>query len=99
MRRSGDEHETKKIATDLDILLKCSNCIHVVQCYGYIIKDAEVWICMELMSSCFEKILKKLGTSLPEDILGKVTVSVSPVFSLIVNYHSITLSDSTFEPA
>lgn len=80
MRRSGNEEETKKISTDLEVLLKCSNCDHIVQCYGYIIKDADVWICMELMASCFDKILKRMEDSLPEDILGKVAVAVSTPF-------------------
>jgi len=76
MRRSGNEEETKRIAMDLDVLLKCSSCPYIVQCYGYLIKDTEVWICMERMTTCFDKLLQKLKTPIPEPILGKVVVAV-----------------------
>lgn len=62
---------------DLETLLKCSSSEHIVKCYGYIIRDTEVWICMELMASCFEKLLKNLKQPFPEDIIGKVAVAVS----------------------
>lgn len=76
MRISKDDAEIKRIAMDLETLLKCSS-EHIVKCYGYIIRDTEVWICMELMASCFEKLLKNLKRPFPEDIIGKVAVSVS----------------------
>ena len=62
---------------DLDILLACYDCPHIVQCYGYFIKDTEVWICMELMATCFDKMLKKFKQPIPERILGKISVAVS----------------------
>ncbi len=34
-------------------------------------------ICMDLMAICFDKLLKKIKTGIPECILGKLTVSVS----------------------
>lgn len=83
MRRSGNEEESKRIAMDLDVLLKCSSCKYIVQCYGYLITESEVWICMERMTTCFEKLLKKMNSSggtkrgVPQDVLGKVAVAVS----------------------
>ena len=62
---------------DLDILLACHDCPNIVQCYGYFIKDTEVWICMELMTTCFDKMLKKFKSPIPENILGKIAVAVS----------------------
>lgn len=79
MRISKNDEESKRIAMDLETLLKCSSSDHIVKCYGYIIRDTEVWICMELMASCFEKLLKKLNKPFPEAIIGKVAVSVSRV--------------------
>ncbi|XP_074605346.1 dual specificity mitogen-activated protein kinase kinase 7-like isoform X1 [Brevipalpus obovatus] len=61
MRRSGNEEEAKRIAMDLEVLLKCSSCIYIVQCYGYLITESEVWICMERMTTCFEKLLRRLN--------------------------------------
>lgn len=81
MRRSGNREDNKRIKMDLDILLLCHNCPHIVQCYGYFIKDTEVWICMELMTTCFDKLLKKLKAPIPEPILGKISIAVSQPFS------------------
>ena len=36
----------------------------------------EVWICMELMATCLEKLMKRLKEPIPECILGKVAVAV-----------------------
>jgi mitogen-activated protein kinase kinase 7 len=80
MRRSGDDEESKRIIMDLDVLLKCYDCEHIVQCYGYLIKDTEVWICMELMATCFDKMLRKLGRPFPEPVCGKIAVAVSSRF-------------------
>ena len=42
-----------------------------------LILQSDVWICMELMSTCLDKLLKKLKSPIPERILGKVAVAVS----------------------
>ena len=81
MRRSGDDEESKRIIMDLDVLLKCHDCDNIVQCYGYLIKDAEVWIFMELMVTCLDKLLRKLKKPFPEKICGKVAVAVRCLFS------------------
>lgn len=92
MRRSGNEEESKRIAMDLGVLLKCSSCKYIVQCYGYLITESEVWICMERMTTCFEKLLKKMNSSpsstgrkigVRQDVLGKVAVAVSWLNSLL----------------
>jgi mitogen-activated protein kinase kinase 7 len=85
MRRSGNKEENKRITMDLDILLACHDCPNIVQCHGYFIKDTEVWICMELMTTCFDKLLKKLKSPIPEPILGKISVAVSH----LIYYHLI----------
>ena len=38
--------------------------------------QSEVWIGMELMASCFDKILKSTKRPIPEPIIGKLTVAV-----------------------
>ena len=43
----------------------------------YIVLQSDVWICMELMATCLDKLMKKLKAPLPERILGKVVVAVS----------------------
>jgi mitogen-activated protein kinase kinase 7 len=80
---------------DLDILLACHDCPNIVQCYGYFIKDTEVWICMELMTTCFDKLLKKFKRPIPEPILGKISVAVS-VVSLVFAYRSTQLTVDSY---
>lgn len=79
MRRSGNSEETKRILMDLDVVVRSHDCPYIVRCLGCFVTDADVWICMELMASCFDKLLKRLGAPIPEAILGKVTVAVSNV--------------------
>lgn len=62
---------------DIEVVLKSHDCRYIVQCLGCFITNSEVWICMELMTTCFDKLLKRLGKPIPEEILGKVTVAVS----------------------
>lgn len=79
MRISGIVEENKRIIMDLDIVLKCSDCENIVKCLGYFITDSEVWICMEMMSMCFDKLLKLTKKPIPEYILGKLTICVSHI--------------------
>lgn len=46
-----------------------------------------MWICMELMATCLDKLLKRVKSQLPEKILGKVTVAVSMLCLFGQNYH------------
>jgi len=77
MRRTGNAEENKRILMDLDVVLKSHDCKYIVKCLGCFVRDPDVWICMELMSMCFDKLLKLSKKPVPEQILGKVTVAVS----------------------
>lgn len=77
MRRSGNNEENKRIIMDIDVVLKSHDCPYIVQCLGCFITETDVWICMELMATCFDKLLKKLRTPIPEEVLRKVTCAVS----------------------
>src|SRR5687768_976433 len=95
MRKNEEEAEIKRISMDLGVLLECSDCPQIVHCYGYFIKETEVSICMELMSTCFDKLIKKLIQPIPEPIIGKIAVSVSQSFipcmlSLTISRHPLT---------
>jgi len=93
MRRSGDDDETKRIVMDLGVLLKCGQCKFIVQCYGYLIKDAEVLICMELMATCFDKLLKRTKEKVPEEIIGKIAVATVKALSYVKDNHDIIHRD------
>lgn len=50
------------------------------QMFAFCIPQGDVWICMELMDTSLDKFYKHVidkGLTIPEDILGKIAVSVS----------------------
>lgn len=80
MRRSGNREENKRITMDLEVVLKSHDCPYIVQCLGCFVTESDVWICMELMATCFDKLLKRLRQSIIEPIIGKIAVAVSSSF-------------------
>ncbi|XP_075989353.1 dual specificity mitogen-activated protein kinase kinase 7-like isoform X2 [Anticarsia gemmatalis] len=93
MRRSGNSEETKRILMDLDVVVRSHDCKYIVQCLGCFVTEADVWICMELMASCFDKLLKRLGGPIPEAILGKVTVATVKALSYLKDTHGVIHRD------
>ncbi|XP_068628512.1 dual specificity mitogen-activated protein kinase kinase 7 isoform X2 [Battus philenor] len=93
MRRSGNSEETKRILMDLDVVVRSHDCPYIVRCLGCFVTDADVWICMELMASCFDKLLKRLGAPIPEAILGKVTVATVKALSYLKEKHGVIHRD------
>uniref|UniRef100_A0A4W6FM75 Dual specificity mitogen-activated protein kinase kinase 7 n=1 Tax=Lates calcarifer TaxID=8187 RepID=A0A4W6FM75_LATCA len=77
MRRTGNKDENKRILMDLDVVLKSHDCPYIIQCYGAIVTNTDVFIAMELMGTCAEKLKKRIQGPIPERILGKMTVAVS----------------------
>ncbi|XP_053661222.1 dual specificity mitogen-activated protein kinase kinase hemipterous-like [Anopheles marshallii] len=93
MRRTGNDEENKRIIMDLDVVLKSENCKYIVKCLGCFITDADVWICMELMTTCFDKLQKKSKTPVPEEILGKVTVATVRALAYLKDNHRVIHRD------
>ncbi|XP_060810236.1 dual specificity mitogen-activated protein kinase kinase 7 isoform X2 [Amyelois transitella] len=93
MRRSGNSEETKRILMDLDVVVRSHGCPYIVRCLGCFVTDADVWICMELMETCFDKLLKRLGAPIPEPILGKVTVATVNALSYLKDTHGVIHRD------
>ncbi|XP_065570241.1 serine/threonine-protein kinase dst3-like isoform X2 [Artemia franciscana] len=93
MRRSGNHEENKRITMDLEVVLKSHDCPYIVKCLGCFISDADVWICMELMSTCFEKLLKKTQKPVPEQILGKVAVATIKALNYLKEKHEVIHRD------
>ncbi|XP_073982006.1 dual specificity mitogen-activated protein kinase kinase 7-like isoform X2 [Rhodnius prolixus] len=93
MRRSGNPEENKRIAMDLEVVLKSYDCPYIVQCLGCFITDSEVWICMELMSTCFDKLLKRLTTPIPEPVIGKVSLATVRALHYLKESHGVIHRD------
>ena len=92
IRISGVPEENKRILMDLNVVLKCRDCDKIVRCLGYFICDIDVWICMDLMTMCFEKLLKITG-SVPEKILGKLTLSTLKALDYLKETHNVIHRD------
>lgn len=93
MRRTGIDEENKRIIMDLDVVLKSEKCRYIVKCLGCFITDADVWICMELMTTCFDKLQKKSKKPVPEQILGKVTVATVNALAYLKDRHNVIHRD------
>lgn len=81
LRYRSDEIE--KLLDDLYIIEESRDCPYLVKYYGCLITDTEVWICMELMTTCLKKVLKAEKCLISEDFLGKLTVIVCIEFIFV----------------
>ncbi|XP_050429116.1 dual specificity mitogen-activated protein kinase kinase 7-like [Adelges cooleyi] len=93
MRRSGNSEENKRITTDLEVVLKSHDCPYIVKCLGAFITESDVCICMELMATCFDRLLKKLKAPIPEDVLGKVALNTVKALSYLKESHDVIHRD------
>uniref|UniRef100_A0A8D8X3C3 mitogen-activated protein kinase kinase n=1 Tax=Cacopsylla melanoneura TaxID=428564 RepID=A0A8D8X3C3_9HEMI len=93
MRRSYIPEENKRILMDLDVARKSHDFEYIVRCFGCFITDSEVWICMELMSTCFDRLLNRLNVTVPEPICGKVTLSTVHALHYLKEKHGIIHRD------
>lgn len=80
IRSTVDEKGQKKLLMDLEVVMKSSDCPYIVQFYGALFKEGDCWICMELMSISLDKfykfVHKSLKQTIPENVLGKLTVAM-----------------------
>jgi mitogen-activated protein kinase kinase 7 len=65
----------------------------IVLCLGCFITDSDVWICMELMATCFDKLLKQLKQPIPEAICGKVAVATVKALNYLKETHGVIHRD------
>merc|ERR1712110_857526 len=79
IRSTVDEREQKSLLTELQVVMKSQSCQYIVTFYGAIFKEGDCWICMELMDVSLDKFYKfvysEQHNSIPEDIIGKITVA------------------------
>uniref|UniRef100_A0A914QSE4 mitogen-activated protein kinase kinase n=1 Tax=Panagrolaimus davidi TaxID=227884 RepID=A0A914QSE4_9BILA len=96
MQKTDNEEENKRIYMDLQVIT-CNDCSFIVKSYGYIITFDHVYICMEKMEMCLEKLNKKYikpqEMNIPECILGKITVPVVTALKYLNDEHEIMHRD------
>ncbi|CAH8455622.1 unnamed protein product [Schistosoma turkestanicum] len=94
MRMSSTyEEENKRIMMDLNIVTKSFDCSFIVECYGIFFSGGDVWICMEVMSTCLDKLYHDLHRPFPEKVLGKVTVSITTALDYLKRKHNVMHRD------
>uniref|UniRef100_A0A671XIN6 Dual specificity mitogen-activated protein kinase kinase 7 n=1 Tax=Sparus aurata TaxID=8175 RepID=A0A671XIN6_SPAAU len=93
MRRTGNKDENKRILMDLDVVLKSHDCPYIIQCYGAIVTNTDVFIAMELMGTCAEKLKKRIQGPIPERILGKMTVAIVKALQYLKERHGVIHRD------
>uniref|UniRef100_UPI00398F5671 dual specificity mitogen-activated protein kinase kinase 6-like isoform X1 n=1 Tax=Pristiophorus japonicus TaxID=55135 RepID=UPI00398F5671 len=79
IRATVNSQEQKRLLMDLDISMRTVDCLYTVTFYGALFREGDVWICMELLDTSLDKFYKKViekGKTFPEDILGKIAVSI-----------------------
>ncbi|OCT60374.1 hypothetical protein XELAEV_18046393mg [Xenopus laevis] len=79
IRATVNSQEQKRLLMDLDISMRTVDCHFTVTFYGALFREGDVWICMELMDTSLDKFYKNVidkGLTIPEDILGKIAVSI-----------------------
>ncbi|CAH8477383.1 unnamed protein product [Schistosoma rodhaini] len=87
------EEENKRIMMDLNIVTKCFDCSYIVECYGIFFSGGDVWICMEVMSTCLDKLYHDLHRPFPEKVLGKVTVAITTALDYLKRKHNVMHRD------
>jgi len=93
MGRTPIMEEQKRILMDLDVITRCNDCPYIVQCYGLFISQSDVYVCMELMGTCLEKLLKTTQTAIPEPILGKIALYVVKALQYLKREHGVMHRD------
>ncbi|CAH3110010.1 unnamed protein product [Porites lobata] len=93
MRRSQNKEEQKRILMDLEVVMKCHSCPFIVNCLGSYISRSDVFICMELMTTCLDKLMKKLSGPIPEEVLGKISVSIVKALNYLKETHGVMHRD------
>ncbi|XP_029492464.1 dual specificity mitogen-activated protein kinase kinase 4-like isoform X4 [Oncorhynchus nerka] len=97
IRSTVDEKEQKQLLMDLDVVMRSSDCLYIVQFYGALFREGDCWICMELMSTSFDKFYKyvycALDDVIPEEILGKITLATVKALNHLKEYLKIIHRD------
>lgn len=80
MRAQVNSTEDKRILMDMDVAMRSSDCVYTVEFYGALFQEGDVWICMEVMDTCLDKLyknkLKPQQQFIPENILSRISFSI-----------------------
>lgn len=92
LQRNTREDEQKRVLMDLSVMIS-HDCPYIVESYGAVITRTDVCICMEVMSTCLEKVLKRYHQPFPEMVVGKVAVAVVKALDYLKEKHGVIHRD------
>lgn len=87
-----NSQEEKRLLMDLNISMQTAACKYTVQFFGALFFEGEVWICMEVMDMSLDKFYDKVyknNRSIPENILGVITLAVCICISIIFFIYNV----------
>lgn len=90
--RICDDDRDRTVSMDLRVILACKF-EHIVRCYGYFIHGTDVWICMEPMTTCFDKLLRTHKRPFPERFLGAIACAAVKALDYLKVNHEIMHRD------
>lgn len=96
MRLTGRREANRQIVRDLEFLLRAVQSLpneHIVMFHGYARRTFEAWIVMEVMDSCFGKLLSRVAAGLPEDVIGALAASVVKALHHLKTQHKMIHRD------
>ena len=79
IRYTMNSVEQRRTAMDLDVAMRSLDCPFTVHFYGAMFRDGDVWMCMEVMDTCLDRLYRTLltaGQLVPETGLRQVARAV-----------------------
>lgn len=95
MRLTNRKETNSQIVRDVEFMMKAvsgSPVDWIIRYHGYAKRSFEAWIVMEVMDSCFGKLIKK-GGRVPEHIIGAVTATVVQALDHLKQTHNMMHRD------
>ncbi|XP_019851593.1 PREDICTED: dual specificity mitogen-activated protein kinase kinase 7-like isoform X2 [Amphimedon queenslandica] len=84
--------EQRRVLMDLEVM-NSQHSPFIVEYYGSAIVKNEVWVFMELMATCLDRLLKRLKGPIPERIIGKMCVSIVKALDYLKRAHKVIHRD------
>ena len=71
--------EQRRTAMDMDVAMRSLDCPHTVHFYGAMFRDGDVWIVMEVMDTCLDRLYRRVlaeGGAVSEAALREVALAI-----------------------
>lgn len=97
MRLTTRREDNRVVVRDLEFVMRSIQSApneHIVRFHGYARRSFEAWIVMEVMDSCFGKLLTRMsGNGMPEDVVGAVCACVVKALNHLKEKHKMIHRD------